>query len=162
MVLNDNFGKVLAFIFRPPSVGNGLSFQMVNTGGTLFNVHLYGLNGNTGRLNHPALTSRTKLGDGTTPATRQDFNVESELNDVPEKNDFNNNQAGYNSGLGKVSIASSVSPTGGSGAVTESINIQIYNNELGGNNNCILTRDVFSPVNFISGKTINVELSYLI
>jgi len=161
-VFLDNFGKILAQIFRAPTSVNSPTFTVEGTSTTRSCV-LYALIGNTGRMNFEAQATKTRVGKGTTPATRQDTNIEDPFTNAPEDSLFDNSLAGYNSGLGKVTAPASVAPTGGSGTISEMIIVNVFRASNTNIFEVAMTRDNVSPlVNFISGKTISTALEVLI
>jgi len=162
MVFTDNFGEIIAHLFQPPSAVQSASFNVEGVLATRLIV-IYATTGNAGRYNFDAQPTKTQVGKGTTPATRQDIKIETPFPDPPEDTFFANNLAGYNSGLGKITAPASVSPTGGAGAISEMVIVNTVRATNTNIFNCVMTRDNVSPlVNFIVGKTINTALEVLI
>jgi len=161
LVVNDNFGILIAGLFRAPSTG-GKSVVMKNISGAdqtvrvfstdssnLFNDTTSGANGR----------SKVQVGEGSTTPTRQDVNIEDPFGVSPESDRIDVTlPAGYNSGLGKISIATLINPTGGSGAITEVCLYMFINNSAPVSQTFLIFRDVLSvPVNFIASQAINID-----
>ncbi len=160
MVVNDNFGILIAGLFRFPSAlvktvvmqnkdNNPVNLNVFDTDvGLLFND-----------TNVAIGVGRVQVGKGLTPATRQDFKIEVPFTNPPE-NDFVNNTlpSGYNSGLGKISVATLISPTGGAGAITEVTFSHRWSNNGGAPDTFLIFRDVLTvPINFIASQAININ-----
>ena len=162
MVVLDNLGMLLAGIIVPLQTGsfskNIAGFK--STLGLLFTLGMWGTNPTF--LFNNANTNQAQVGKGVTPVTRQDFVIGSAFSVGVEASPQNSQIFGYNSGLGKVTIATQIAPTGGSGSITEVIKINRLRATTGADRFYLLTRDVISPVAFIIGQTIDTEHIFLI
>ncbi len=152
-LLNDNFGAFLKGILgiqtmTPMKNLSDAVIQFTVPSGTLA-YNMFNISG---------IGSTLRLGNGATPATRQDFNIEAPFGTAPESNAFSlAGVAGWNSGLGQILFSGSIS-AGGSGAVSETVWIQSFRLSGGNNDSFVSSRDNISPVaNFIIGQTINVS-----
>jgi len=162
MVFSDNFGKILAGLFRAPSSSDSPTFNVEGVLATR-TIQIFGTEGFTGRYNFATFVSETQVGKGTQTPTRQDTDIDNPFVIAPEDTFFLNALAGYNSGLGKITAPASLNPTGGSGNISEMIFVITIRATNANNFRCLLTRDIVSPVvSFISGKTINTALEVLI
>lgn len=155
MVTNDNLGKLIAGIFRSPSTGL-TTINLINTGGVSRGIRVYGNDNNiVFNLNK---SGAVQIGKGTTPPTRQDFNLENAFPNSPESVLKGVTLPhGYVSGLGKITIATLISPTGGAGSITETALTQFWQNTGSNNERYLLFRDIISPVGFIIGQAINID-----
>jgi len=161
LTLNDNFGFMIAKLFRAPTTGansTGNVLRREDTG-ALFGTSMYQTNSNSTIFNDEAGINQAQVGEGSTPATRQDFKIEDTFPDSPESSPQNSVAGAYNSGLGKITIATLISPTGGAGSITEVIKRGRIRDSIGGSTTrfIIWTRDVISPVGFIIGQSINID-----
>ena len=158
MVLLDNLGIMLAGVFRQPASGNSPFLAgMVTTGGVAFSLRIYDTNGDPERYNRISPLNQAQVGSGTTPPTRQDFDIESPFVVAPESNPANSNLFGYDSGLGKINTGTLISNTGSFGTITEVTKVMRVTNNTG-TKVIIIMRDLVSPpVNFISAQSINIE-----
>lgn len=163
MTTNDNLGNLLAQLIRAPtSVTTDTPAIFRNTVGALISFRIVGSN-NTTLFNDdvtvPTVTeTRVQIGKGTTPPTRQDFNLENAFPNSPESVLKGVTLPhGYVSGLGKITIATLISPTGGAGSITETALTQFWQNTGSNNERYLLFRDIISPVGFIIGQAINID-----
>ena len=160
MVSLDNFGIFLAGHFRTLT-GGATDVTLKNIAGVDRSVRIYGTNSQTcyNDLNDGTVNDRAQVGKGLTPATRQDVSIESPFILAPESNEILSIIAGYNSGLGKIEISTVITPTGGSGAVSEVVKISsIIQLATANPESFAFFRDNVSPVaNFIIGETININ-----
>ena len=151
-LLVDNWGEFFGALL------GGTSATMKNNGGSSKTVNVYG-SAQT-RLfsitNNGAVGTKIRVGTGTTPATRQDFAIETFQQDLISGN------GGWNSGLGKVDIpANAVAGAGFSltETVLEGQWIEDFSLAV---NNFALSHDVFNPVSVLIGQTINVDYQLLL
>jgi hypothetical protein len=157
-LFNDNFGLLLSKLFRAPTTGAlsnvGGFFDI--TGAPLV-INIYGLASAT--LFNEFAGGNVQVGKGTTPATRQDTNIETPFtNGGVEDNPVNAIVGAYNPSLAKVEIPALISPTAGAGAISEVVRTRGMENSVGVGKEMLLTRDNVSPVsNFIAGQAINVN-----
>jgi len=162
MVFTDNWGKLMTSIFQVPSTGSPV-FTMEDLVGTTRNYQTYKDRDFDDHWNQDASLSFAQVGKGNTPATRQDVNIETPFtNGGAEDNLKITSLFGYNSALGKITIATSISPTAGSGSITEVVKINRVQQTNASPIDNLWIRNIVNPVAFISGKTINVEHEILI
>ncbi len=158
----DNFGQWFSLIFG----GQSGIFPFVNSGGgtnTMFIVRALTKYNTTGGLGG-AVGARVRIGNGSNPATRSDFNIQSSFGSSPESAENNVGSASYQVGLSKVTIPIIITPTGGSGSIREAV---LFGRWVNQNSNTVgsfaVSRDNISPVvNFVAGQTINIEYGILI
>jgi len=166
LVILDNFGFFLAKVFRSPTTGaNFTGFVLKRQlGGALFGTSLYNTNTNSTIFNDGGVVRQAQVGKGTTPATRQDFAIESPFTNSPESAKNNSADGAFNSGLGLISQPTLISNTGGSGSITEVIKVISVRDQQGGALNVPMAifRDSISPVSFINGESINIDHEVLI
>ena len=161
MTVNDNFGMLFALLIRSPSTGTlntGTIFR--DTGNTLrqFVIFALGVNFTFNFTGNGAGVSKSRVGKGTTPPTRQDFNVDSGFPDSPESSLISSVTPTYNSGLAKITQATLISPTGGSGTISEVIKTARWSRAISLGGDFCIARDLNSPVsNFIVGQSINID-----
>jgi len=165
MVFTDNFGILLAGIFRTPSTGvksvGGL--KRADTG-AIFSTGIYQTNTNSTFTWNVGLQT-VKVGKGTSTPTRQDFDIENPFTTSPESGTFANLVNGYNSGLGKIEIPATLGATGGSGAISEYVKYVSLRDNIGGSTNrtvIFIHTEIDPAVNFIIGESINAILEVLI
>ncbi len=159
MVVNDNLGIIIAGLFRAPSA-LVKTVVLKNKDNNPVNINVFATD--SGNLfndtNVSVAKARIRIGKGTTPATRQDFDIETPFSTSPESAWFNViGTAGWNSGLGQISIGGGISATG-SGAISESAYSTVWRATDSAHHRSLFSRDNISPVvNFINGETINVN-----
>lgn len=162
MVFTDNWGKLMANIFIVPTT-TGATFTMEDLVGTTRTYQTYKDRDFDDHWNQSACVSFAQVGKGNTPATRQDVNIETPFtNGGVEDNLKITSLFGYNSALGKITIATSISPTAGSGSITEVVKINSVQQTSATLIQNLWIRNVVNAVAFISAKTINVEHEILI
>jgi len=156
MVVLDQWGLIFAQMFRPPSAGTSPTFNVNETTGSLRTFRFWG--------NHSGLLymfrggrNKAQVGKGVSIVTRQDFGIENPFtNGGVEDGAVNSAFGGYNNALGRLQFSTQITPTGGSGSVTEVIKITGFSDSGGTVRELAMFRDVVSPVAFISGETITV------
>lgn len=159
-MFNDNVGVLLALLVRTPTSGKLLSQSgLVRADGTPDNVNVFGfqsdqLYNDGGETN---INSKAQVGKGTTPATRQDRDIEVPFtNGGAEDNKILVQPANYNSGLAKTEIPTLITPTTGAGAITEEV-LMAHLEAQGLDFDFCFSRNVINPpVNFIVGESINI------
>lgn len=162
MVFMDNWGKLMANIFIVPTT-SGATFLLKDLNNNTQTCVTYKDRDFDDHWNQLASQSFAQVGKGTAPVTRQDFKIEVPFtNGGAEDNLKITSLFGYNSALGKITISTSISPTAGSGTITEVVKVNSIQNLTAGLFQFLVTRDLVSPVNFISGKSINIEHEILI
>jgi len=148
----------MAGLFRQPStVSTTLVAGFKSTAGVLFSANLYKTESGNGLF---AVRDNTiQIGKGTTPPTRQDFKLETPFtNGGIEDNKVLSGSYGYVAGSGIANQGTIISPTTGSGSITEVVK---YFNGMS-SHECIFMRNVITPVAFLGGDSINVEEEVLI
>lgn len=166
MVITDNFGKFLAAHFHILSSGN-ISVTLDTIAGSSVTVRVYGTS-STAVWNDTDLGSvsdQAQVGQGVTPATRADINIETPFPTSPENSRITSTPGGYNSVLAKITIPTVITPTGSSGTITEACKYNtMIQNTLGPNPQIFLFfRDIVSPgVNFMMAEAINISHEVLI
>ena len=150
-LLNDNFGEFLKGIIGI----QGFSGKELDTD-NLFNYTASSSNQAYNMFNTGiGMGSTWRIGKGTTPATRQDFKIEDPFVTGAEASlQSTIGGAGWNSGLGQISI---------SGAISESILVCAWRSTTdSAHHRSVYSRDNISPVaNFIIGETININYTLL-
>jgi len=105
----------------------------------------------------PALGLGTvQIGKGVTTPTRQDVNIENPFPDSPES-DRNPITLPYGFGVGKITIATQISNTGGAGSITEVCYFVDLRNDSSVTKTFLVFRDVIQPVSFIPLETVNID-----
>lgn len=162
MTFLDNIGIVLAGIFRAPSQGVTTVFGLKAIDASIFTTTTYNTSNFTSLFNITELKV-AQVGKGTSPVTRQDFDIENVFPDSPESSRVGSLNDAYNSGLGKITMATLISPTGGAGSITEVCKFVIFRAPINPQDRiCCILRDVISPVGFIIGESINIDHEVLI
>ena len=160
MVVNDNFGKLIASIFRPPSTALTLII-LTNTDGSTRGIRVYGADANV--VFNLQKSAQVQIGKGSSTPTRQDFVIESPFSSSPENVGKGVTQPqAYNSALGKITIATLISPTGGSGTITETVFTQGWQDTGSNSDRYLIFRDLISGSSFIAGQAINIEYEVLV
>ena len=154
-IIVDNFGKWWAgmagannatVVFQITS-GANVNFK---SRGTVFNPYNFSLGEPCG--------GSIQVGNGVTPVTRQDFNIESPFVSAPESVALTTPNGGYNSGLGQVSYGVNIGATGSSGLVSETATIMRWTDLADLDRSVLIFHDNISPtVSFIAGNFINVN-----
>jgi len=156
--MNDNLGLLIAGIFRSPTTANKLVSNLKSTSALIFNTRIYSTQADTNRWNFDGVFRQVQVGKGTTPATRQDFNIESPFVVAPESGLNNSINGVYNSGLGKINQATLIAPTGGAGTITEVIKVFRARATVDQTaKTIVMFRDIISSVGFIIGESINID-----
>jgi len=162
MTFLDNIGIVLAGLFRAPSTGLRTVSGLKAIDASIFTTTTYNQQTFSTLFNITAI-KQAQVGKGTSPVTRQDFDIENEFPNSPENSKVGSLNDAYNSGLGKITMATLISPTGGAGSITEVckfVNFRAPTNPQ--DRICCILRDVISPVGFIIGESINIDHEVLI
>jgi len=160
-LINQNWGGFWSVLNRIPTTAPTFS-GLINT------VNIGQSNGMT-VADDPYNTfvangSTIRVGQGITPPARTDFNVDSGFsNGGPEDSLAGTASGGYNSSLGQVSVAVTITPTGGSGTVNETIITFQNRNVVNVAANYVMARDLISPgVSFILAQSITVVYTWQI
>ncbi len=162
MVLHNNFGFYLAGLFRnPTSALPAPTAGFIDSSGVPFSAPCYHTEAGAvlNSDNQPCANGSIQIGKGTTPATRFDLALESPFtNGGVEDSPVCCSPMSFIPDSGKISQGTIISPTTGSGTITE----VVKHVNLSGGKACIWSRDTISPANFIAGQSINVDEEILI
>lgn len=140
-----------------------MAVGLVNTAGISKNLRIYAQNGLPRLFNDLGATDQIQIGKGTTPVTRGDFNIENPFtNGGVEDNKISCLTFGYSSPLGKITIPTLISPTFGSGAITEVCHFFTAYDEVSGVFQFMSMHDIVPVSNFIAGQSVNVDYEVLI
>lgn len=153
---------MLAGLFRAPSTGIRTVTGMLDITGANYSTNVYHTNSNNTFAWTPAQIT-IQLGQSGTPPTRQDPTIGSVFGNAPENAPSNNLVAGYNSGLGKLTISGvPISPTGGTGTIREFVKFIRTKDTSSGTRTIIYARTLTNVASFIGGESINVDWEILI
>jgi len=158
MVSNDNLGNLLAQTIRPPtSLETDTPAIFRNTVGVLVSFRIVANNNTTlwnDNVTNPVITeTRVQIGKGTTPPTRQDFNIENPFtNGGVEDNSVKSQFSGYVSATGLINMATQLSPMAGAGTITE---VVLFKHTRAGV--FLWYRNLITPSGFILGNTVNTN-----
>ncbi len=155
MVFTNNVGRIFSGLFTTPFVGIGGNRNFVDTNGNI--------------VVSPVITASSnnifqgggytiQIGEGTTPATNLDFNIEDPFQNAPESLPFG--QAGiiYIEDSGEYTQASTLTNLQEAGAISEVVTIGTGKIEGGAVRSFLMIRNNIDPVvNFIIGETVNLE-----
>lgn len=156
-LINDNFGRMLASMFRPEALGNAHLWTADDLGNVARSMR-HGTNSNNGFNNSGQ--QFTQIGQSGTAPTRQDFNIGSPFTNLPESGLNAHSNGGWNSGLGQVKHSITIN-AGGAGTIAESVVIQAGEDGAGANRTWIWNRDLISPTaSFLIGQQIFVEYTW--
>jgi len=159
LVVNDNFGILISALFRAPSA-LVKTVVLKDIAGVSRNLDVFNTDGANLFNDVATAISKVQVGKGLSPATRQDVNIESPFtNGGVEDNRIDITQpAGYNSGLGKVTVATLINPTAGAGAITEVCYYLFIRDNSGTVQTFLIFRNNLTvPVNFIASQSINID-----
>jgi len=156
-ILNDNFATFFMrmwggadTIATMKDITNTSFDYTINTTETAYN--------DTNGITPLSLGSRVQVGKGTTPATRQDFNIENPFsNGGVEDNRNITGDGGYNNPLGKITIPTLITPVTSSGSISESVLFGTWRSTAGVKNNVFSRDNILPLVNFIVGQSININ-----
>ncbi len=153
----DNFGEILSgyptlvgtsarLIFANDTGGASRGFNIRNPFATYLNTALSGLGW------------QLRIGSGSTPPVRTDFNIETPFGTAPESGFFAITSNGiYNSGLGNIKYFGGIG-AGGAGTISESTTTGVLRDQFGTGRLIQLFRDIISPsVSFILAQSIVLE-----
>ncbi len=151
-ILLDNYGIFITAILAQQS------FQLRDDSDVPINLSTLSTTGGYNMENgQGGLGAFLRIGTGTTPATRQDFNIENQFGgDIPLSG-----TAGYNSGLAQISITGS-QVAGSAGSITETGLFNRWRATNSIHNNHMISHDLLTPVAFIIGQTITVNYIILL
>ncbi len=150
-ILLDNYGNFIKGLIAQDG------FTTVEDSGGAESFNMKSQNAGYNMANGDTLGAFLKIGSGITPATRQDFNIENII-----QSQFNlAGTAGYNSGLGQISITGSIVATGG-GSITETGLFNRWRGSDSSHHNIMISHDIIPPASFIVGQTITVNYIILL
>jgi len=162
MVLTDNFGLFLAGHFgKINNNGSKVVAGFLDDTGVSRSLQIYGQRGSDKNYNDVG-GSQMQVGKGLTPVSRQDFNIENVFASSPEKDKVTTALAGFNSGLGKISFASTIPNVTDNDSVTEVCHFRTMQTNAPATKVFLMIHDLVSPVSFITGETINTEHNLLV
>ncbi len=155
MVLSDNFGKIMAGIFRPPSSSVNTIGGIKATDGIDYVMAIYSSSGN----NWSNVGGKyIRIGKGTTPATAQDFELEDPFVVGVEATRVASALATYQDGDGFTKQTVQFQPMGGNGDISEIIQELVMKDSTGNDRNVQISRIVIDPaVPFIINQQTNIE-----
>ena len=153
-LLNNNWGFFLQQFLSGDSAVRSNYF---NTVGSNRGLRIWGVQSHLfNQVDGGAEGSRIATGSGVTPATRSDFNIET------QENKASTGDGGWNSGLGKIDIPM-VTTAVSNYSLTETALIGAwYSFTQLGIAELLLSRDNISPVSVLIGQTINVDYNLLL
>ena len=153
-LLSDNWGLWLSAIFNPISSLAGF----VNDSGfsKTFIFYTTAVNNEVFNMTNSPVGSVIRVGSGVTAPTRQDFNIQSLLQQLISGN------GGWNSGLGKIDIPATATATF-TNSISETALFGVWTAIGDAPDEFLISRDLISPVvPVISGQTINVDYQLLL
>jgi len=150
----DQFGILLAGMFKGGTLEKSVVINDINNNAsTLFVNSAASIKFNQ----RNDITVLFQVGSGSTPATRQDFFIETIFGTAPEQSGFATAIPIWNSGLGNFKNIGSII-AGGAGTINETILRPNWLDSSSVFRSFTLFRDIISPaVPFIAGQTIAVE-----
>ncbi len=160
MVFTDNVLALLAMACTKEA-GGGNHDTVINSmhdiNNFAFTVGAYRGNSTTG-MQVSAVLFEAQIGKGSTPATRQDFNIEIPFtNGGEEDNRKLSIIAIYVEATEKIEMSTQYSALG-SGAISEVCKFIVINDISGQDRTILISRDIINPpVNFIGSQIINVQ-----
>lgn len=152
-ILNDNYGNFIKGIVAQDT----FSCNREDGGARTYFVKSTNQGYNMRNTSQGGVGAFLKIGSGTTPATRQDTNIENQI----QGNITLAGTAGYNSGLGQISITGSLLATGG-GSITETALFNRWRASDSAHHNNMISHDIIPPASFIVGQTITVNYIILL
>lgn len=167
MTTLNNFGILIAGLFRAPS-GAVKTVTLKNKDNNNQNINVFdSSSGGTAAFNDTSVVNgiaQMQVGSGTTPAVRDDFGIETPFANAPENGLVNVTlPGGYNSVLGKIIVACLISPTGGSGTITEVAISKRWSSSGGAPDTFAIFRDIISPGKaFVISQAINLNLEVFV
>lgn len=155
--VNDLFLNNFGLFFGALLSGNRTTQIVKNQSGSNKNLRMWGNSNMFNVTDVITVGGMVKIGSGSTPASRSDFTIQTPFGNSPENSLRNTGNAGYNSGLGQVTIPTLISPTGGAGSISEA-GLFLRCETIGTGDQIMMSHDNISPVaNFSIGDSINVE-----
>jgi len=156
-LIMDNMGLWMAKLFSTLTTANQ-SFTGKNNVNANIAIHSRALTSNVFNITSGGNVGiNLAVGAGSTPPTRQDFNLATAFVTPPENVSFSAGFPVYNSGLGTFKNLGSII-AGGSGTINESVLFNLMRTQASGLSLLTLFRDIISPaVPFIAGQSIALE-----
>jgi len=150
----DNFGLLLAGIFRTPVALLGPAIVLNDDTDTVRDVFAMGVTASTfNAVAAQALGSSIKVGSGTTAATRADFDIETAFIVAPEDAAFDTGPGAY--AAGSIAIAGAII-SGGAGTINETGMFGVWSH-IGALARFMLFHDILvAGEAFVLGNTITV------
>ena len=158
MTVLDNFGLLMRahFVVIQTANAGASSATLIDENGTSRGLSVYGRH-TTAKYNNQNRDS-AQVGKGTTPATRQDEKIENPFTGGVESVKQLSAVAGYLIPQAKMEVQTLITPTLGSGIITEVVKFVRWQSGAV-NFEFAIFRDVdpdFTPVGFIAGQSINL------
>ncbi len=154
-LLLDNFGVWYSAIFSGNQTGE------INNVGDVSEE--FDWNGESTAYNNSVtpnvIGSKVQVGQGLTPASIGDFTIETPFGVAPESNRNNTGIGTYTVGLSQIFVPSAISPTTGSGDISEAgLAMRWRKPSTGLVTELLITHDNISPVvPFLAGNAINID-----
>jgi len=153
-LLSDNWGLFFSALFNP--IGSLGGFFKDIGGAETFNFYTTTTASEVFNTTDVSIGSVVRVGSGITPATRQDINIETLLQQLTSGN------GGYNSGLGKIDIPATATATF-TNSISETALFGQWRAVSAPARQYLISRDLISPVVPVSsGQTINVDYQLLL
>lgn len=158
-LFTDQFGIFWESFMTVPS-GASLVLTLKQFGGVPIGIRVRGGTFEFDETNGGAIGTEIRIGQGSTPPARTDFDIQTPFVTSPES-DFRNTASGvYNSGLGNF-IYSALIVAGGSGTISEAGTYMRWQTTSNNTNLWLWARDLISPtVPFTAGQTITVTWTW--
>lgn len=117
------------------------------------------IRGGTGTYNG-VIGTRVQVGQGSIAPARTDFKIGTAFANGGIEDGIVNvaGAGGFNLSLGLITISTNISPTAGSGTVTETAMFERWRSLAAGDFDFLVSRDIISPgVSFVATKSITVD-----
>lgn len=157
MVLNDNFGALVAGMFRAPNTANGLVYVITDTSGISRNVRMITTSSQALATFDPMI----QIGSGGASAQSDDIDIQTPFVTVPESQQQLPTTPVYTSGIGKTSTSTGL-VSGGIGLIVEAVILSPVRATDSMDYPMLVMRDTFSSVGFSAGNTISLDYEVFI
>lgn len=155
MVFNHNVGKIIANHFHPPGQGVLPNIFLIDNLGISREMNVITASSNRWNLSG---THFAQIGQGITPPTREDYNIETPFTNAPENARVASGVATYLNGTGITNVATQIQPMGGNGTITEVTEELIMRDFGGTDRNFVISRTLVDPaVNFLINEQVNID-----
>ena len=156
-MLTDNAGLIIAGMIRIPANNEfGFGGFILRTG-TIVSLRTYAFNNSLNPFNLIS-GGGAQVGKGTTPATRQDFDIEDPFITAPESLVFATSPNGYVPASGIIQFPALLASTGAGGIITEVCRYVNWRSDTTQEKGTFMVaHDIISPSTFIIGQQIFVE-----